>query len=148
MLFLYYHLWSMESGLGQPSPAGCGQPLTGTSSKLTLLLFERCFLQAFLSVQQEPRNCRLLTDRLILSTGFLLILKHSPYTCSGAPSLPGNSVSMGVGRWLILEEFPWFPKQPSAWEPREPVWPDLDPGSRAPAAALPFSWNRIWRGRL
>ena len=28
----------MESGLGQPSPAGCGQPLTGTSSKLTLLL--------------------------------------------------------------------------------------------------------------
>lgn len=25
------------------------------------------------------------------------------------------------------------------------MWPDLDPGSRAPAAALPFSWNRIWR---
>ena len=71
-----YHLWSMENGLGQPPPAGCGQPLTGASTHFASL--ERCFLQAFLSLQQEPRNSRLRTDRLILSAGFPAYFKTQP----------------------------------------------------------------------
>lgn len=84
-----------------------------------LASLERHFLPSFLSLQQEPRSCRLLADSLIpLCRLPHLFQNTAPSICSGASSLPGNSVSMGAGGWLISEEFPWFRKQPSAWEPR------------------------------
>lgn len=85
-----------------------------------LASLERHFLQSFLSLQQEPRTCRLLADRQPHPSlqASPLISKHSPLHLLWGFLSSGNSVSMGAGGWLISEEFPWFRKQPSAWESR------------------------------
>ena len=141
MLFVYYHLSKLGGWVGPAFPCWVWAAQNWGLSPC-LASVERHLLQVLLFLQQEPRSCRLLAVSLILLCRLHRLFQNTaPSTCSGAPSLSGNSVSMGAGGRLISEEFPWFPKQPSAWEPWELAWPDLDPGSGAPAAALPGSWS-------
>lgn len=67
----------MENGLGQPPPAGCGQPLTG-ASKLTLFLWKDVSSRpSYLFNRSHGTPGFELTGSSFLQSS-LLILKHSP----------------------------------------------------------------------